>query len=182
MRYLERNHNKRIEYLRSLRRIIESKGSEHIVYLDESGFERTAHRTHGWGLRGKKVHGECSGNKRPRTSLISARRGNSLLAPILFEGNTHATLFNYWLKNHLFEELGSDSTIIMDNATFHKTALTRQLIEEAGHTLLFLPPYSPDFNPIEQDFANMKRRRQFLPSDSTIDEAVSSHASYLNCL
>ncbi len=112
MRYIERNHSKRIEYLRSLRRIIESKGSEHIVYLDESGFERTSHRTHGWGLRGKKVHGKCSGNKRPRTSLISAKRGNSLLAPILFEGNTNATLFNYWLQNHLFEELGADSTIL----------------------------------------------------------------------
>ncbi len=177
MRYRERNHKKRIEYLRSLRRIIESKGSEHIVYLDESGFERTSDRTHGWSLRGKKVHGECSGNKRPRTSLLSAKRGNNLLAPILFEGNTDATLFNYWLQNHLFEELGGGSTIIMDNATFHKTALTRQLIEEAGHTLLFLPPYSPDFNPIEKDFAIMKRRRQFLPSDSTIDDVVKAYAS-----
>ena len=164
MRYSERSHRKRIEYLRSLRRIIESKGSEHIVYLDESGFERTSHRTHGWGPRGKKVYGERSGNKRPRTSLISAKRGNNLLAPILFEGNTDATLFNYWLKNHLFEELGSSSTIIMDNATFHKTALTRQLIEEAGHTILFLPPYSPDFNPIEKDFAIMKRRRLKIPT------------------
>ena len=115
MRYRERNHKKRIEYLRSLRRIIKSKGSEHIVYLDESGFERTSDRTHGWGLRGKKVHGERSGNKRPRTSLLSAKRGNNLLAPIVFEGNTNATLFNYWIQNHLFEELKADSTIIMDN-------------------------------------------------------------------
>ena len=65
----------------------------------------------------------------------------------------------------------------MDNATFHKTALTRQLIEEAGHSLLFLPPYSPDFDPIEKDFAIMKRRRQFLPSDSTIDDIIKSYAS-----
>ncbi len=56
MRYIERNHNKRIEYLRSLRQIIEDRGSEGIVYLDESGFERTTHRVHGWGLRGKKVN------------------------------------------------------------------------------------------------------------------------------
>ncbi len=180
MRYRERNHRKRIEYLRSLRRIIESKGSKHIVYLDESGFELTAHRVHGWGPRGKRVHGERSGQKRPRTSLLSAKGGKNLLAPILFEGNTNATLFNYWLQNHLFNELDADSTIIMDNATFHKTVLTRQLIEEAGHTLLFLPPYSPDFNPIEKDFAIMKRRRQFLPTDSTIDDVIRSYASYLN--
>jgi len=151
MRYRERDDDKRIEYLRTLRQAVKDKGSESIVYLDESGFERTTHRTHGWGLRGKKVYGERSGKKRPRTSLISARQGKRLLAPILFEGSTDATLFNYWLDNHLLKELAENSTIIMDNATFHKTALTRQLIEEAGHTLLFLPPYSPDFNPIEQD-------------------------------
>ena len=177
MRYSERNHKKRIEYLRALRKIVKDKGS--IVYLDESGFERTSHRAHGWGLRGKKVYGERSGKKRPRTSLISAKQGKRLLAPILFEGSTNAMLFNYWLNNHLFKELAQDSTIIMDNATFHKTAQTRQLIEQAGHTLLFLPPYSPDFNPIEKDFAIIKRRRQFLPEDYTIDEVVRSYVNYL---
>ena len=149
------------------------------VYLDESGFERTSHRAHGWGLQGKKVYGECSGRKRPRTSLISAKQGKKLLVPILFEGSTNATLFNYWLENHLFIELAQDSTIIMDNATFHKTALIRKLIDQAGHTLLFLPPYSPDFNPIEKDFAINKRRRQFLPEDYTIDDGVRSYVNYL---
>ena len=114
-----------------------------------------------------------------RTSLISAKQGKRLLAPILFEGSTNATLFNYWLQSHLFKELAQSSTLIMDNATFHKTAATRQIIEQAGHTLLFLPPYSPDFNPIEQDFAIMKRRRQFLPADTTIDEVVRSYVYYL---
>ena len=177
MLYSERSHKKRIEYLRELRKIVKDKAS--IVYLDESGFERTAHRAHGWGLRGKKVYGECSGNKRPRTSLLSAKQGKSLIAPILFEGNTNATLFNYWLKNHLFKELAENSTVIMDNATFHKTALTRQLIEQAGHTLLFLPPYSPDFNPIERDFAILKRRRQFLPEHYDIFDVVRSYVNYL---
>jgi len=179
MRYTERNHKRRIEYLRSLRHIIEGRGSEGIVYLDESGFERTSYRVHGWGPRGKKVNGECSGRKRPRTSLISAKQGKRLLAPVLFEGSTNAVFFNYWLEHHLFKELAENSTVIMDNATFHKTALSRQLIEEAGHTLLFLPPYSPDFNPIEKNFAIMKRRRQFLPADSTIDDVIKSYASYL---
>jgi len=177
MRYSERNHKRRMEYLRALRKVVKDKGSR--VYLDESGFERTSHRVHSWGLRGKKVYGERSGKKRPRTSLISAKYGKRLLAPILFEGSTDATLFNYWLKHHLFKELEQDSTIIMDNATFHKTALTRQLIEEAGHNLLFLPPYSPDFNPVEKDFAIIKRRRQFLPHDYTIDDVIRSYVLYL---
>lgn len=179
MRYSERNHEKRIGYLRTLRQVVKDKGSESIVYLDESGFERTTHRAHGWGLRGKKVYGERSGKKRPRTSLISAKQGKRLLAPILFEGSTNAVLFNYWLQSHLFKELAQGTTIIMDNATFHKTAETKQIIEHAGHSLLFLPPYSPDFNPIEQDFAIMKRRRQFLPADTPIDEVVRSYVNYL---
>ena len=178
MRYSERSHEKRIGYLRTLRQVVKDKGSESIVYLDESGFERTTHRTHGWGLRGKKVYGERSGKKRPRTSLLSARQGKRLLAPILLEGSTNAVLFNYWLQSHLLKELAQGSTIIMDNATFHKTALTRQIIEHAGHSLLFLPPYSPDFNPIEQNFAIMKRRRQFLPAHTTIDEVVRSYVNY----
>ena len=102
-----------------------------------------------------------------------------MLAPILFEGSTNSTLFNYWLKNHLFEELDGDSIIIMDNASFHKTSLTRQLIEDAGHTLLFLPPYSPDFNPIEKDFAIIKRRRRFLHHDTPIDDVIKSYVNYL---
>lgn len=182
MRYSEADHKGRIEYLRKLRQIIESKGSESIVYLDETGFERTTHRTHGWGPRGRKVHGVCSGRTRPRTSLISAKRGKNLLAPILFEGSTNSTFFNYWLKSHLFNELPENSTIIMDNAAFHKTPMTRQLIEDAGHTLMYLPPYSPDFNPIEKDFGIMKRRRRFLPADTTIDDVILSYVNYMEQL
>lgn len=177
---MERDHRSRIEYLRELRQVVKDKGSRGLVYLDESGFERTSYRTHGWGPRGKKVHGECSGRKRPRTSLISAKQGKKLLAPILIEGNTDSRLFNYWLENHLFRELNPNSTIIMDNATFHKTNLTKQLIEEAGHKLLFLPPYSPDFNPIEKDFAIIKRRRQFLPQDTSIYDVITQYVCYLD--
>ena len=98
---------------------------------------------------------------------------------MLFEGSTNATLFNYWLENHLFKELAQDSTIIMDNATFHKTAQTRQLIEQAGHTLLFRPPYSLDFNPTEKNFDIIRRRRQFLLEHYTIDDVVRSYVNYL---
>ena len=54
----------------------------------------------------------------------------------------------------------------MDNASFHKTQKTRELIEESGHELLFLPPCSPDFNPIEKHFANLKKIRTYLPTDT----------------
>jgi len=147
------------------------------VYVDESGFERTTYRSRGWACKGQRVAGERSGNPRPRTSLLAAKWGQRLLAPVLFEGNTNAEWFNIWLEDHLFKELPPHSILIMDNAAFHKTAKTRALIEQAGHTLLYLPPYSPDFNPIEQDFATMKKRRQYAPPETTLDEIIRGYGT-----
>ena len=72
---------------------------------------------------------------------------------------------NVWLEHHLFKELAPHSTLIMDNAAFHKTARTRELIQQAGHAHLLLSPYSPDFNLIEQDFATIKKRRCYAPPE-----------------
>lgn len=178
-RYKERDLAKRITYLRALRAIIKAGGKDKLVYIDESGFESSTHRTHGWGLIGKKLYGERSGNTRPRTSLIAGKCGKKLLSTMLFEGSTDSILFNEWLKNHLLNEIPPNSIIIMDNAAFHKTARTKQIIEEARHSLLYLPPYSPDFNPIENDFANIKKRRRFAPPNSSLDDVIKSYGIYL---
>ncbi len=96
---------------------------------------------------------------------------------MLFEGNTNAEWFNRWLEQHLFKELAPQSILIMDNAAFHKTARTRELIHQAGHTLLFLPPYSPDYNPIEQDFATMKKQRQYASLETPLDEIIRTYGN-----
>ena len=74
----------------------------------------------------------------------------------MFEGSTKADWFNHWLKECLFKELPENATIIMDNAAFHKTAQTKQLFDDPPYNLLYLPPYSPDFNPVETVFANLR--------------------------
>lgn len=162
-----------------MRRIISEQGSANVVYLDESGFEASTQRNYGRALRGRKVYGERSGNSRPRTSLIAAKRGKQMLAPVLFEGSTDSVWFNDWFENHLFKELRPKSTIIMDNAAFHKKKDIREISNKYGHNVLFLPPYSPDFNPIEQDFANIKKIRAHAPENSTLDDIVKSYGSYL---
>jgi len=129
------------------------------IYLDETGFEPDAPRLFGWGLRGKRVYGIRSGNSRPRTSLLLAKHGKKLIAPLLFAGTCNAALFNTWVEKVLLPDLPPKSLVIMDNATFHKQPLTRELIERAGHKLLYLAPYSPDHNPIEQVFATLKANR-----------------------
>lgn len=148
------------------------------VYLDETGFERAAHRPWAWALKGRKVFGERSGRSRPRTNLIAATaKGKRLLAPFLFEGSPDSSVFNQRLKEQLLKELQPGSLIIMDNAAFHKTQKTRGILEESGHELVFLPPYSPDFNPIEKHFANLKKIRTCQPPDTSIDDIVRLYGS-----
>ena len=80
------------------------------------------------------------------------------MAPFCYTGTCDTTLFNLWLRDFLIDELKPGQVIIMDNATFHKSKQTQEMIEKAGCQLLFLPPYSPDLNPIETFWANFKKK------------------------
>lgn len=161
MRYAEINHSKRVSFLRTLREWIVKYGSDNVVYMDESGFEAQTNRPHGWAVRGQRVHGKVTGNhKKGRVNLIMGQRGKEWLAPITFTGSCHHAFVTEWFKQCLLPELRPNSLVIIDNAPFHNKAEIRALLKQHGHTLLPLPTYSPDFNPIEQTFATLKRRRQ----------------------
>ena len=165
--------------MRKLREIIRERGSADIVYVDESGFEPYACRQHGWNHRGQKVYGDHSGNRRPRESLIAARRGKDFIAPMLFSGTADTDLVNDWTRHMLCKELRPNSTIIYDNAAFHKKKDLEAIAHECGHHVLFLPPYSPDFSRIEPDFANLKKRRQHAPRDTPLADIIKSYGNYL---
>lgn len=75
---------------------------------------------------------------------------------MVFNGSCSTLLFETWVEKFLIKELKPNQVVIMDNAAFHKSKRTKDLIESVGCTVLFLPPYSPDFNPIEKFWANMK--------------------------
>ena len=147
-------------------------GSRNIVYFDESGFASESYRPHGWARMGQKVFGLVSGNNRKATNLIMAQRGKEWLAPMLFTGSCHTETVNQWLEKMLLPELTEPSVIVMDNARFHNKEQMQEILEKAGHTILSLPRYSPDFNPIEQSFAIIKKRRQFAKVGTTIEQLV----------
>jgi hypothetical protein len=73
-----------------------------------------------WSRRGQEIYGDRSGKRGIRTSLIAGKRGKQLLAPVLFQGSTDALWFNQWLEEHLIPELKPNSTLILDNAPFHR--------------------------------------------------------------
>lgn len=165
--------------MRNLREIVILDGSNNLVYLDESGFEENVYRPYGWSQRGQKTYGVRNGKRGIRTSLIAGKRGKELLAPVLFQGSTNALWFNQWLEQHLIPELKPNSTLILDNAAFHRKDDVFRIAEQAGHKVWFLPPYSPDFNRIEQDFAILKKRRIYSTPGTSLDNIVKSYGNYL---
>ncbi len=146
----------RQEYQETLKNI----PKENLIYLDESGFDLTIKKEYGWKLRGQRLFDNKKGQRKylKRITVISAYSNNTkkLIAPFYFEGNTNFEMFNLWIKEVLLLELKPGQTIIMDNAAFHKNKITRELIESKQCHLLYLPPYSPDFNPIEQKWGHVK--------------------------
>ena len=103
--------------------------------------------TMSYSVKGSRIYGNVDSNRRPRTSLIGGYRDNKLIVPVLFNGNCNTNTMNVWLKDHLLPELNPGSVIIMDNAAFHKSQETRDIIKESGCFVLFLPPYSPTPEP-----------------------------------
>ena len=146
--------NWRRSYLKKLHRF-QAKGHP-IVYIDETGFAPTCHRDYAYGPVGQRIYGDVGSARRPRQSLVGGYCDGKLLAPVLFEGTCNTDLFNTWLQEQLLPVLPPRSVLVMDNATFHKSQETRDVIKAAGHFVLFLPPYSPHLNPIEKLWSNIK--------------------------
>ncbi|HEU5406839.1 MAG TPA: IS630 family transposase [Nitrospira sp.] len=144
------------------------------VHVDECGFTPSVTRRYGYAPKGQRVYGLTAGHRRPRTSLIAARIGPDFAEPFLFDGTCNAAVFNSWLRARLCPRLTREHLVIMDNAAFHKAPETAQLIRHTSATLLFLPPYSPDLNPIEHDFAALKKHREYHETAS-IDQIVKAY-------
>ena len=131
-----------------------------IVYLDESGFAVDSLRTHGYSLKGERCYAEKDWHARGRVNAIGAIIGFVLLTVCLFNCNIDSNVFYAWLTEDLIPKLPQNCVIVMDNASFHKRRDMIDVVESAGHTLLFLPPYSPDLNPIEHKWAEVKAKRR----------------------
>ena len=120
-------------------------------------------------------YGNCSGNRRPRENVLAAHTRHAWLATLLLTGSVAAQVFEQWLTEQLIPSLTQPSVLVLDNAAFHRPRMVTELMERAGHRVLFLPPYSPDLNPIEGDFAAIKKKRAYAPEGTSIDELVASY-------
>ena len=131
-----------------------------IVYIDESGFAHEAPRTHGYSLQGQRCYGTHDWGAKGRTNAIGALIGSTLIAVGLVTGSVNTVVFASWVEQILLPNLSEKTVIVMDNAAFHKGKHMQKILKDSGHTLLYLPPYSPDLNFIEKKWAHAKRIRR----------------------
>lgn len=146
---------------------------ENLVYIDESGIDECLIKEYVYAPRGKKILGFRSGKKFARENFISALCNKTILAPMCFSGSCDKMLMLYWITHFLIPALRKGQYVIMDNISFHKSQEIRDLIEAAGCFLIFLPAYSPDFNPIENFWAWLKQKiRETSHSFCSLQDAV----------
>lgn len=131
-----------------------------IIYLDESGFAQDMPRTHGYSKQGKRCYGCSNWHAKGRTNAIGAIIGFVFLTVSLFQGSINANVFYAWLTQDLLPKTAPGSVIVMDNASFHKRADIVDAIKKHGCILEYLPPYSPDLNPIEKKWSQAKSVRR----------------------
>ena len=127
-----------------------------LVFIDESGFAHDMPRLHGYAAKGIRCFGNHDWGAKGRTNVIGALLLGALLTVSLFQTNVNTEIFNSWVMQDLIPKLPPKSVVIMDNASFHKGAAMKKAIENAGHTLFYLQPYSPDLNLIEKKWAQAK--------------------------
>lgn len=151
------------------------KEKKAIVYIDESGFAHDMPRTHGYSIKGKRCYGKHDWGAKGRTNAIGALIGSTIIAIGLITGSVNTEVFTSWVEQILLPELPKKSVIVMDNAAFHRGKDMQKILEDSGHTLLYLPPYSPDLNPIEKKWAQAKQIRK--TTNCSIDDLFISHLS-----
>ena len=117
--------------------------------------------------------GYISGRKYRRVGLVAAQIDKKIVSPLQFDGTMGSRLFEFWFENCLLCELPVNSVIVMDNATFHRKKRLILLAESKSHKIIFLPPYSPEYNPIENFWAQLKAKlRNLLPNFDRFDNCL----------
>jgi len=113
-------------------------------------------RRHAWAAVGERALGRTPAGHWKTTTFLAGLTGEGLLAPFVLDGPMNRAIFTQYVRQMLVPELRPGDTLILDNLPSHKGAKVAELIHASGAHLLFLPPYSPDLNPIELAFAKLK--------------------------
>ena len=128
-----------------------------LVFLDETGAKTDRTRTHGYAPRGQRLVAAAPYGRWHTTTFVAALRADGFVAPLAVDGALNGALFRAYVEQQLAPELRPGDVLVLDNLSVHLAAGVRAAVERAGARLLYLPPYSPDLNPLELAFSKLKR-------------------------
>jgi transposase len=148
----ERDEQRRSAFAHYVRSIV----SERFVFVDECSTNISLAPIYARAPRGERAQGKAPKNWGKNVSLVCAIDSEGVKPSMSVEGAVDGKVFESYIEHLLAPKLKRGQIVVMDNLSVHKSRRVRRLIEEAGAALLFLPPYSPDFNPIEEVFSKVK--------------------------
>jgi transposase len=148
----------RDEWLRAAWRatVAEEIDARRLVFVDEMGTNISLSPLYAWAPKGERAYCSVPRNRGPNTTLLSSMSMEGMGPSLAVEGATNREVFETYVEQILAPTLRRGQVVVMDNLTAHKGERVKELIEGRGCELLYLPPYSPDFNPIEEAFAKIK--------------------------
>jgi transposase len=152
-----------------------------LVFIDETWATTTMARRYGRALRGQRLVASVPHGHWKTSTFLAALRCDAIAAPCVIDGAINGETFRAYVEQFLAPTLNRRDIVVMDNLSSHKVAGVREAIEARGALLLYLPPYSPDLNPIEQLFAKLKallRKAAARSVDALIDAVAAALAAF----
>lgn len=129
---------------------------DRFVFLDETGLNTKMIRRYGWGPRSARVISDVPFGHWKTTTFLAGLTTRGFIAPLVVDAAMNGEIFLGYVQQHLSRELREGDIVVLDNLSSHKRSGVREAIESTGASLFYLPPYSPDLNPIELAFSKLK--------------------------
>ncbi len=166
----EANLKRREEFLAKIRTVT----PEHLIFLDESGVTTSMTRLYARSLGGQRIHEPAPGGHWKIMTILGAISLRGMIATMTIEEATDADIFLAYVEHVLCPALKPGDVVVMDNLSSHKVSGVREWIEKAGAEVLYLPPYSPDLNPIEKAWSKLKQllRSAKARTKDALDQAI----------
>jgi transposase len=174
----------RDEFLRAAWKVILAERIEpkRLVFVDEMGTNTSLSPLYGWAKKGRRAYCSVPRNHGKNTTLLASISVEGMGPSLAVEGATNREVFETYLERVLAPTLRRDQVVVMDNLSAHKGGRVKELIEQRGCELIYLPPYSPDLNPIEEAFSKIKGllRKAEARSREALLEAIGAALSALS--
>jgi transposase len=171
----------RDEFLRAAWRVMvaEQVEAERLLFVDEMGTNTSLSPLYAWAPKGQRAYWSVPRNRGTNTTVLSSMSLRGMGPSLTVEGATTSVVFEAYVEQVLAPTLRKGQVVVMDNLSAHKGERVRELIEERGCELLYLPSYSPDLNPIEEAFSKIKRlvRKAEARTREALVEAIGSALS-----